>query len=186
MEEPELHPSGAQRVVERREDDVAHARGHLPEDRAAVVEEHLPRQQQTGPGCEPRALGVAVLVAEHEVVHDPDQRRLDGLRPGTVTRQPFAVVLVVDRRVALGAGHEPVDDDAAHDRAHEVEEVPHAAGRVVAADALGERVAQAGHHDLDRAQREGGRGTVERFPRRDHAAHRADRFERGDEHRVRG
>ena len=33
-------PRPPQRLVQRGEDDVAHAGGHLPEDRAPVLEEH--------------------------------------------------------------------------------------------------------------------------------------------------
>ena len=52
---------------------------HLPEDRAAVLEEQLRRQEQAETGGERRTLGVALLVGEHEVVHRVDERRPDGL-----------------------------------------------------------------------------------------------------------
>ena len=49
------HAAAAQRLVERGEDDVAHARRHLPEDRAAVLEEHLRGQEDRDARRSPRA-----------------------------------------------------------------------------------------------------------------------------------
>ena len=53
-EELEVNPAGDQRLVERSEEDVAHACLHLPEDRAPVVEEQLSGEEEPGAGWERR------------------------------------------------------------------------------------------------------------------------------------
>ena len=61
-------PRCLQHLVERGEDDVAHAGAHAPEERAAVGEEHPHRAAQRHAGGETRPAHVAVLVGEHEIV----------------------------------------------------------------------------------------------------------------------
>ena len=74
VEEAELDPAVAQDLVEGGEDHLAHARLHLPEQRSRVPEEHLGRQLQSEPGTEAWTGRIAVLVAEDEVVHAPEDR----------------------------------------------------------------------------------------------------------------
>ena len=110
VEEAELDAAVAQDLVERGEDHLAHARLHLPEQRARVLEEHLGRQFQSEPGAEAGAGGIAALVAEDEVVHAPEDRRLERGGVDAVAEQPLAVVEVVDGTEAVGrssAGRRP-------------------------------------------------------------------------------
>ena len=59
-EQMHRHAAAAQRLVERGEDDVAHSRRHLPEDRAAVLEEHLRGHEDGGAADAGERVGIEV------------------------------------------------------------------------------------------------------------------------------
>src|SRR4029450_10493147 len=105
-----LDPTRPQRLVERRKDDFAHAGRHLPEDRAAVVEEHLAGQTEPSPGGKARAVIVTTLVTEYEVGHDADERGREEHpagqpepRPGSKPRAVIGPTLVTEYEVVHDA-----------------------------------------------------------------------------------
>ena len=152
-EELERHATTHERLVQRREDDVTHPGGHLPEDGPLEVEEGLARQEHAPAGPERRVLRIAVDVGEDEVVQPADERRPDGLRRRAVSGHPRPVVLVVDRGEAALVGQQPVGDDAARRRQHDGEQVRSTPGALVALRRSVDGLTQAGERVVDRRQR---------------------------------
>ena len=84
VEEAEPHAAAPEHLVERREDDVAHAGLHLPEEGAAVGEEHPQRAAQRLRRRQTRGVrGIAVLVGEAQVVQAAQVAR----RPATARKR---------------------------------------------------------------------------------------------------
>lgn len=106
-EELEVDAVGAQCLVERGDDDVAHARGHLPEDGSLVVEERLGRQEHSESGPEAGLVRIAVPEPEHQVVQAPDQRAVRGVGVRPVAQRPGPVVGVELRRIREGSARTP-------------------------------------------------------------------------------
>lgn len=77
-EEFKAHAALAQQLVERRRDDVAGSRAHLPEDGAAV-ERELDERQQHGAGRDVASFrDVAAGIGEDQVVERPQDGRILG------------------------------------------------------------------------------------------------------------
>ena len=102
VEELELHTAPPQHLVERCEHDVAHPGGHLPEDRALVLEEHLRRHEHRDARAHPVVGAVLVAVREHKVVQPADEREVGYLGRGTMADDPVDEVLVVHRAEPAG------------------------------------------------------------------------------------
>ena len=124
VEEHEVDTPPREGLVERREDDVAHARAHLPEQRALVVEEEAACQLQAGTRFEGGPRVVAVAVAEHQVVHAAHETGVDRLGLGAVANQPLPEIEVVDRAEAAGGVEQAVGVDAEDGRRDEVDDLP--------------------------------------------------------------
>ena len=122
-EELEAHAAGSQRLVDRREDGVAHPRLHLPHDRAAVAQAHAQHRLQRLAGGQAGLFAVTVAVGEAELVEGAQDRRLgQRLGAGAVARHPGHELLVVDLgEAALVEVVEVVGEDAAEDRRGDVE-----------------------------------------------------------------
>src|SRR5205814_1679140 len=119
-------------LVEGREHDVAHARLHAPEERAAVGEERARHAAERLTRGDARPRRVAVLVGEAEVVEPAKVARVERRVGRAVHPQPFATVVVVDRVEAARVGEEMVPDDAAQRGERQVGDRPQAAEREVA------------------------------------------------------
>ena len=127
MEEAKAHPAATKRLIQGREDDIAHTGPHLPEQRPLVIEEHAQGEMEREPGRKSRPLRVAILVREREVVEAADERRVDGGVRGTMAGEPLAQVEVVDGVIAVGG--EPVSGDSAHHRLPELDQLAGSPGR---------------------------------------------------------
>src|SRR5688572_24591382 len=99
-EEAEIDATSGERLVERGEDDLPHPGLHAPKDRSLEIEEHAEGELETQPCCKPRPGAVAALIGEGEVVHAPDDGRVDRLPGRTMARQPLSIVEMVDPFVA--------------------------------------------------------------------------------------
>ena len=133
-EESEAHPSRDQRLVDRREDGLAHPGPQLPEDRALVVEPQLGREEHPPAGGEPGPGGIALLVREHQVVLASHDRRLERRRLGAVPPQPVPEVEVVDGVVGVAVAAQPVRGHPGQHGPDEVDQVVEPAGARVGAD----------------------------------------------------
>ena len=115
VEELELDAAGAQGLVERREDRVAHARLHLVHDRTAVAEGEPQQIAGCGPGRHVGGGDRAARVAERDVIDGAQHgRALLGRAPdrdllGAVAGEPGRPLLVVDRLEAM-LQHAVLDD----------------------------------------------------------------------------
>ena len=89
VEEAELRSPSLEGLVERREHDVAHAGAHLPEERAAVREEHPQRPANPLPRRDGRAARVAALVGQGEVVEPAHDRGVHRALGGAVQQEPL-------------------------------------------------------------------------------------------------
>ena len=124
MEELEVDPTGAQRFVQRSEDHLAHAHGHLPKERALVVHQRFHAEQRAQPGAEPLLLRVSAGVREHQVVQPADVRGFDGGLRSAVATDPVAELLVVEFGHGARVSEQPVDDRAPDDGGEDADQVP--------------------------------------------------------------
>jgi hypothetical protein len=131
MKELELDAALLQHFVEGSEDDVAHARAHLPEDVTSVGEEHAQRAAQALPRRDAWPLKVAVLVRQRERVETAHECGVEGALRGAVQAQPFGDLVVVDRIEAARIVRQAEADDAAHDGEREIDDLPQPADLVV-------------------------------------------------------
>ena len=152
MEELERHPPPAQRLVDGREEDVAHARRRLPEDGAAVLEEHLRREEDRGARTH-AVVGAIFEVGEDEVVEPPDERELGHLLGRAVAGDPVEEVLVVERAEAAPVGDQPVGEHPAHGRRHDRDEVPGPAQIGIVVDQLVKRIVSGCERAVERLHR---------------------------------
>ena len=162
MEELEAHAPPAQRLVQRREHDVAHAGRHLPEDRAAVLEEHLRREEDRDSGAHAAARSRRTGLGEHEVVQPPDEREAGDLGRGAMTRDPVEEVLVVEITEAAPSGEQAVGEHPAHDGGHHRDEMPRAPQVGVLVGDASQRVPGRGHRPVERRHRRRDARAVER------------------------
>src|SRR5215213_6634842 len=88
MKELEVDSASPQRLIERRDDHIAHPRGHLPEERTLVAEQDLTRQEDGDSGAERRTVGIAVGIAEHHVVEGAHQGKVDDTGMSTMPDDP--------------------------------------------------------------------------------------------------
>ena len=156
VEELELHAPLLQHLVEGGEDGVAHPGLHLPEDGAAVGEEHPAEAVERHPRGDAAALGVAADHAEDEVVAAADRPRRQGDRVGAVPLHPGAEVDIVD--AAPRMEEQPVAEEAHRDRAREVHLDPEEVRGEVGGDAVAEHRPHRLHEGVDEPgdRRDGG------------------------------
>src|SRR5215831_11604663 len=95
VEELEADAAAAERFKEGREDDVSHAGGHLPEDRAAVLEEHLRREEHRDAGAHAAAAARCARVTEPEVIQATDKGEVGHLLRRAVTADPVEEILLI-------------------------------------------------------------------------------------------
>ncbi len=151
MEELEAHPALLEDLVQRREDDVPHARVHAPEERAAVREEHAHRAAHRDAGGQPGLRRVPVLEGEDEVVDPVHEARVERLLGRPVHGEPLAPVVLVDRVEAARVEREAVHRRATQDRQDDVDDLPDPSQLAVLLDHLPQLVARRVGHRLDQA-----------------------------------
>ena len=157
VEELELDSASAQRLVQRGDDDVPHPGRHLPEERALVLEQGDPGEQQGHPGGQCRSLAVAVLVSEDHVVQPANEGKVHDVGMGAVAENPRAEVLVVDGAEAAWISDQIVGDYSAYSRRLQRQEQPETPviGPVLVVERLADRVegsAQRSRPELPREQ----------------------------------
>ena len=120
MEELELHAAFFERLVHRREDGVAHASAHLPENCAVVGQAHSENRAQRWGSCKVgglvKRLGITAIKGKHKVINAAQQRvacQAAGHRQGTVFLEPAAkfVIEAIELRAVECPGLEQAAKD---------------------------------------------------------------------------
>src|SRR6185312_121181 len=111
--ELESHAALSQCLVERRDDDVTHTRGHLPEKRALVLKEGNAGEEHGESGGKGRARVVTFFIAEHHVVHPTHKREVEYLSRSAVSQNPLPIIIIVDGSKTSRVGHQVVGDQPA-------------------------------------------------------------------------
>src|SRR5260370_840461 len=83
-------------VVKRCEYDITHAGAHLPEQGAAIGEEHAQRSSDRLSSCERRSTIVSVNIRERQIIQTMHDRRVERAFRGAVDSEPFAAFVIIN------------------------------------------------------------------------------------------
>src|SRR5260370_4741797 len=97
MEELKRNASVLKHFVQWCEDNISHARVHLPEQGSARGEEHAQGPTKAHSCRVTRTAIISVFIGERKVVRASEQCRVERTLGRAVQPQPFAHIVVVDR-----------------------------------------------------------------------------------------